>query len=310
MKKNILTYNGSSTDNLFVLALKNDREVKLKVKDIDCHGSIIAEGLAIADSVFNTSLELYEAFERGELADGTVYIINENGEKKEYFYFNKKLSLLGQDTTTADSLRTLSVGKSYLSIDELKADKENLTDSMIYTVIDKGSFEQYILEDNELRQIGGFLNDTMTGNIEDEDEKSATPEDHDGIIDYNLPEVECGDFRYKNHDSLRTVICDMPSLTSGIQMFYGCPLTYFAGNLGSLENAVGMFAKDCRLNYESVINIVDGIRDVSALPDAPRRIDIGYSPESINDEKLEELTAEFASKGWRVEWWKNGAKQY
>lgn len=310
MKKNILTYNGSSTDNLFVLALKNDREVKLKVKDIDCHGSIITEGLAIADSIFDTSLALYEAFERGELADGTVYIVNEDGEKKEFFCFNKKLSRLGQDSTSADSLRTLSVGKSYLNIDDLKADKENLTDSMIYTVIDKGSFEQYILEDNELRQIGGFLNDTMSGDINDEDEKSATPEDHDGIIDYNLPEVENGNFRYKNHTSLHTVICDMPSLTSGIQMFYGCPLTYFAGNLGSLETAIGMFGKDCRLNYESVINIVDGIRDVTGLPDTPRRIDIGYSPESISDKQLNALTEEFASKGWIVEWWKNGAKQY
>ena len=310
MKKNILTYNGSSADNLFVLALKNDREVKLKVKEFDCHGSIVVEGLAIADSVFNTSLELYEAWDRGELADGTVYIINENGDRKEYFYFNNKLSLLGQDTTTSDSLRTLSVGKSYSNIDELKADMSNLTDSMIYTVVDKGTIEQYILEDNKLRQIGGFLNDTISGNIEDEDEKSSSEEDNDGIIDYNLPEVENGSYRYKNHTSLHTVICDMPSLTNGTQMFYGCPLIYFAGNLGSLERAEGMFAKDCRLDYESVINIVDGIRNVTGLPDSPRRIDIGYSPENINEEKLKEITDEFASKGWEVEWWKNGAKQY
>ena len=104
----------------------------------------------------------------------------------------------------------------------------------------------------------------------------------------------------------------MPSLRSAKQMFYGCPLIYFAGNLDSLENADGMFGKDCKLDYQSIVNIVDGIQDISGrLEGLPHRIDIGYSSESIEIEnKKDKLTDEFMAKGWQVIWWKDGAEQY
>lgn len=312
MRKNVLTYNGNSADNLFVLALKNDREVKLKVKDLSCHGAIIADGLAIATETFPSPVELYEALEKGELTEGTVYsAINEYGEKNEYFLFHGKLTLLGQDSgTSSETLQHLSYGKTFNSFYDLVNEKENLPERTVYCVNDKGTVEQYVIVDKELIQLGGPVNIVVKGNDMNENEKSIIPEDEDGIIDYNMPELVNGDYRYKNHDSLHTVVCDMSALQSAVQMFYGCPLTYFAGDLASLEYAHGMFGKDCRLDYESILNIVDGIKDVNGMDDSPRRIDIGYSPEKVSDKQLEALNKEFSDKGWLVEWWKNGAKQH
>lgn len=310
LKKNILTYNGSSTDGLFVLALKNDREVKLKVKDVNCHGAIVTEGLAVSTEPFPSSAALYKAYENGELADGTVYIVIEAGEQKEYFHYKGELTLLGNDGTTSSSLQSLSYGKTFDSFYELINEKEKLPERTIYCVNDKGTVEQYVIIDKDLIQISGPVNIVIKGNSINETEKSIVHDDSDGIIDYNMPELINGDYRYKNHDTLHTVICDMPALSSAVQMFYGCPLTYFAGNLDSLEYAYGMFAKDCRLDYESILNIVDGIKDVNGLDETPRRIDIGYSPENVTEEQLIALNNEFSSKGWLVEWWKNGAKQH
>ena len=45
MAKIPLTYTGSNTDGLYVLALRNGKEVKLRVKELDCHGGILACGL-------------------------------------------------------------------------------------------------------------------------------------------------------------------------------------------------------------------------------------------------------------------------
>ena len=49
-----LTYTGSNADNLYVSAWKNGKAVKLRVKELDCHGGIITEGLIYSDIIFES----------------------------------------------------------------------------------------------------------------------------------------------------------------------------------------------------------------------------------------------------------------
>jgi hypothetical protein len=103
----------------------------------------------------------------------------------------------------------------------------------------------------------------------------------------------------------------MPNLVSGIQMFYGTSLEHFCGVLSNLEHAEQMFAKNCKLSEDSIINIVDGIKDISSLDSAPHKIDIGYDTKSLSESSKNSLASEFLSKGWIVKWWPNGAlKQF
>lgn len=306
-KKTPITYTGSDTENLYVLGIRNDREIKLKVKEIGCHGPIKVDGVTEDKESFTDESSLKEAAKKGELVNNTIYVINDNGVEKKYLYYNGELVPLGfADDSEIVPVGGLTVGSSFGTFQELKTalDNSTLKPDTIYTVTDKGTIEQYILRENNLIQIAGNLNEIISGNEENEDEKPLLQENEDGIIDYNLPELVNGDYRFKNHSNLKEVYCDMPNLVSGKQMFYGCPLEIFEGNLSSLEDGYHMFAKGCKLDRDSVINIVDGIKSFPSGTN--KRIDIGYNVLSMDLSTRDELENEMLKKGWQIHWWPNG----
>lgn len=294
-----ITYTGSNTENLYVLGIRNGREVKLKVKEIGCHGPIRVEPIAEDSNSFEDVNDLIIAKDNGELTENTVYTTVENGNTVQYLYYRARLILLTDNVEPA--VTGLTYGNSYNTYAELyEANKNNLlTDKQIYTVTDKGSVEQYILKDNKLVQVGNEINEITEGNSADLTEKSETPDVVGGIIDYNMPELVNGDYRYKNHKELTTVISDMPSLTSAVQMFYETSLTTFCGDLSSLENGIDMFT-GCKLDENSIINIIDSIPD--HFSDGKTHIlSIGHDS-SIPSDLILELNAEASEKNWNIIW--------
>jgi hypothetical protein len=299
MKKIPITYTGSNTENLYVLGIRNGREVKLKVKEIGCHGPIRVEPIAEDSNSFEDVNDLIIAKDNGELTENTVYTTVENGNTVQYLYYGARLILLTDNVEPV--VAGLTYGNSYNTYAELyEANKNNLlTDKQIYTVTDKGSVEQYILKDNKLVQVGNEINEITEGNSADLTEKSETPDVVGGIIDYNMPELVNGDYRYKNHKELTTVISDMPSLTSAVQMFYETNLTTFCGDLSSLENGIDMFT-GCKLDENSIINIIDSIPD--HFSDGKTHIlSIGHDS-SVSSDLILELNAEATEKNWNIIW--------
>ena len=96
----------------------------------------------------------------------------------------------------------------------------------------------------------------------------------------------------------------MPNLVSGVQMFYGTSLEHFCGSLYSLEDGTHMFSKGCKLDKESVYNIIDGIKNHTS---GTHRIDIGYDSTQISKEFINEISIEFSDKNWTVMWHRDGS---
>ena len=293
MQRTPITYTGTNTKDLYVLALKNGKEVKLKVREINCHSGIVVEPIAIDDVTYKTVEELLSAPLK-DLQNNTIYIVSDGSTSYRYFFYEGYLTLLNNGENV--SLGTTYGGK-YESYQTLYSDIANLEENTIYTVDDKGTIEQYIFKNNELTQISNGIN-TIT--VDPGDNKSNT--DNVGeIIDYNMPELVNGDYRYKNHSQLHTVISDMPNLESGIEMFKGTSLKAFCGNLSSLKEAKDMFGEGCELDESSIINIIDGIPDWSTSPYKPYIITISHDS-SITEELRNEFDAEALLKGWEIEW--------
>jgi hypothetical protein len=302
MKKIPITYTGSNTENLYVLGIRNGREVKLKVKEIGCHGPIKVDPFIHDNTSFPTYAELLTANNNGELNENTIYITEKDGKIVSYlFYGNRLISLSETNEPSTPSESGLTYAKSFNTFAELYEANKNseLDDKQIYTVTDKGSVEQYIIKDNKLVQVGNEINEITEGNSTNLSEKSDTPDVIGGIIDYNLPELVNGDYRYKNHTELTTVICDMPSLITGVQMFYGTGLTSFCGDLSSLENGIDMFT-GCKLDENSIINIIDSIPD--HFSDGKTHVlSIGRDT-SVSEELISDLSAEASAKNWSILW--------
>ena len=281
-----ITYNGTNTDNLFVMGWKNGKEVKLKVKTLGCHGGITVEPIGYSENEYTTAAQLVENIDN--LVEGTVYEVEEKGVQLRYLFFEKQLLPLNENSV---NIYGLSYGNSYKSYEELYGNLENLTENTLYTVNDKGTVEQYIFKDGKLTQIGGAINE-VSDNVPEVIE--------DGTIAYNMPELVNGDYRYKNHTELTTVICDMPSLKSAYQMFMGTSLVGFCGNLSSLEDGRDMFGEGCKLDAASVINVIDSIPDYSAT-ETIHHLTISYGSE-VTDDLIEEMTKEALAKNWEVVW--------
>lgn len=277
-----ITYNGTNTDNLFVAGWKNGKEVKLKVKTLGCHGGIIVEPISYSENEYTTAAQLVENIDN--LIEGTVYEVEEKGVQLRYLFFEKQLLPLNENSV---NIYGLSYGNSYKSYEELYNNLENLTENTLYTVNDKGTVEQYIFKDGKLTQIGGNINETAD-NVPDVIE--------DGIIAYNMPELVNGDYRYKGHTELTTVICDMPNLKSAYQMFMGTSLSGFCGSLSSLENGKDMFT-GCQLDEASLINIIDSLPSYTS----GEYILSGSYDASISDATIEEIKAEGKLKGWSIQ---------
>ena len=194
-------------------------------------------------------------------------------------------------------------GESYLSLGELIDNISNLEEGKVYSVTDKNTIEEYILKDGEVVQVSGGFNMQVSGDIEDTTAVSPMRDkiDANGEIMYNMPELVNGDFLFKGCDNLKIFVSDTPSLTTARQMFYNCVnLETFCGVLSLLEDGTDMFV-GCKLDEESILNIVDSINDFGQDGET-RIITIGYNPESIIDGSIEDYTEEFSQKGWTVEW--------
>lgn len=230
--------------NFLFIGYKNGYPVKIKVKEIGCHGAIsltpVKESIQICtDTIFN-------------------------------------------------------------SLDNLKAYPPK-SENTIYIVDNNGTIEQYMFNGADIFQISGDVNNSIDGSDEENANEEVSPIETGDLnyeLTYNLPELENGDYRYKNKE-LTKVISDMPRLKSAKQMFFGCPLKSFAGNLSSLEEATNMFRHSI-LDEDSIINIVDGIKNMS---EDGARIDIGFNSTAVTMDKLEKLDAEFDAKGWSVKWY-------
>jgi hypothetical protein len=202
-------------------------------------------------------------------------------------------------------------GTSFASFASLhQAYESNLLEvDTIYDVTDKGTTEQYIFSKDangiaSLHQISGNFN--MIVSDPGAGRSTCTLELKDGVLRYNLPELVIGDYLFKGWTEMTSFISDTPSLTSGKQMFKNTSLTTFCGELSALENAEEMFGAGVKLDYNSVLCIVDSIKDVSDMGSS-RNIHIGYnSSDSELVSEKDSLTSEFANKGWNVIWLKDG----
>lgn len=259
-------YVGSDTNDLYVIGHKGNVPVKIKVRANSCCDGI--------DLVGNTS--------GGGGTSGETTVVN--GIKK------------GASFTTFNALYTAYKG-NLLEIDT------------VYDVTDKGTVEQYIYTVNEngvtsLRQISGNFNIVVSD--PGEGKSTCTLELKNGVLQYNLPELVVGDYLFKGWRELTSFISDTPSLISAKQMFKNTSLTTFCGELSALENAEEMFGTGVKLDYDSIINIVDSINDVKNL-NGNHTIHIGYnSADSEFVKEKDSLTSELLSKGWDVIWLKDG----
>lgn len=179
----------------------------------------------------------------------------------------------------------------------------------IYDVSDKGTIEQYVytvdeMNNKAIHQISGNFNiivsDPGSGR------SACTLELNNGILQYNLPELVVGDYLFKGWAEMTAFISDTPSLISAKEMFRNTSLTTFCGELSSLESADHMFGHGVKLGYDSVLNIVDSIKDVKDITGA-HNIEIGYNSSDIQlVEELNAFQTELNSKGWNVTWLKDG----
>ena len=179
----------------------------------------------------------------------------------------------------------------------------------IYDVSDKGTIEQYVytvdeMNNKAIHQISGNFNiivsDPGSGR------SACTLELNNGILHYNLPELVVGDYLFKGWTEMTAFISDTPSMISAKEMFRNTSLTTFCGELSSLESADHMFGHGVKLDYDSVLNIVDSIKDVKDIT-GTHNIEIGYNSADIQlAEELNAFQTELNAKGWNVTWLKDG----
>ena len=191
-------------------------------------------------------------------------------------------------------------GRSFATLSELHAAKNTLQEKYIYFVTDKNTTEQYILEDGNIKQVSGDFNIIVDGNINDTEEVSPLYNTTGREIDYNMPELVDGDFLYKNCYQLEIFTSDTPSLETGVQMFYNTSLYSFNGILSSLKDGRQMFW-GCKLDEDSILNVVDSINDLSSDKDE-HHITLGINKSVLSDDFIFEMNEEMIEKGWIVEW--------
>ena len=249
-------YVASDTDELYVVGVKDNENVKIKVRSNSC-----CEGI--------------------ELVGG-----GGGGET---------------DVTTA-----LKQGKSYTTFQALYDERNILEVNTIYNVTDKGTTEQYVCIPGAdgigkvISQVSGGINVILENK-----EVSDCPLDlNSGEVNYALPELICGDYFFKGHKELRKFIGDMPSLKSGVDMFKDTSLTVFLGELSSLTNGRGMFGKGVKLDYDSIISIVDSLSKMT--DDEIHSIHIGYDTKLVTSDDISEFEKELTQKGWSFTWYPDG----
>jgi hypothetical protein len=110
---------------------------------------------------------------------------------------------------------------------------------------------------------------------------------------------------FEGCDGLTSFDTDLSSVTNGSSMFYACSaLTDFNSSLTNLTNGSYMFYR-CKLNYASLSNIANTIKDVNGLEsgsdsysDVYTYIDITYGEVTAAEVTSVKLALE--EKGWQV----------
>jgi hypothetical protein len=202
-------------------------------------------------------------------------------------------------------------GASFASFNALYAayKAEQLETDTIYDVSDKGTIEQYVYTIDEngnkaIHQISGNFN--MIVSDPGSGRSVCTLELNNGALHYNLPELVVGDYLFKGWTEMTSFVSDTLSLVSAKEMFRNTSLRTFCGELSSLESADHMFGHGVKLDYDSVLNIVDSIKDVKDIA-GTHNIEIGYnSADTQLVEELHTLQSELNAKGWNVSWLKDG----
>lgn len=129
---------------------------------------------------------------------------------------------------------------------------------------------------------------------------------------------------FGNCQNLTSFNADLSSLTNGESMFTNCyNLTAINANLSSLTHSAGMFG-GCKLDPQSVSNIIHFIPQRDAKPTQPDddgiiSIGIGITntdaakqafAEECDCSNWAELNKEFDDKNWGVQWQFNGPASY
>lgn len=122
--------------------------------------------------------------------------------------------------------------------------------------------------------------------------------------DVDLPKLTEGSWTFQNCSNLTSWRGDLHKLTAGTNMFNGCGnLTSFDCDLSALGGGGGMFS-GCKLDLASVNRIANSLpRHTFGVHD----ITIGVDSTQVTEEQQDAANAKMTSKGWAVEWERNGA---
>lgn len=98
-------YTSSNTDDLYVLALKDGQNVRIKVKDLSCHSGIILnsgskDSVSISSTFYSSYNELYNDFKENKLKSNTIFIVNDKGTLEQYIIHNNTIIPIGGGINT------------------------------------------------------------------------------------------------------------------------------------------------------------------------------------------------------------------
>lgn len=121
----------------------------------------------------------------------------------------------------------------------------------------------------------------------------------------NAPEATDSGYSFANCSNLTSAKVYVPKSACTSWMFENCTkLTSFAGNLSSVEQAMGMFT-GCKLDVASVKNIAETLGDFTSDTDT-HTITIGIDANYKGNSELNDTLNAIAAKGWTVEQEYNG----
>lgn len=117
-----------------------------------------------------------------------------------------------------------------------------------------------------------------------------------------LPNLTDGSNMFDGCKAFTSWTVELPNLTNGYYMFSTCPkLSSFNSVLSALNTAAGMF-HGCKLNNESLQNIVTTIKSWSS---GTHKITIGVNSNLVTQAQQDEADTILTGKGWTVTWERN-----
>lgn len=113
--------------------------------------------------------------------------------------------------------------------------------------------------------------------------------DEGNLVYFNRSEkIVNGQNMFSNQETITSFNSDLRNLTNGSRMFFGCNnLTIFESDLSNLTNGEYMFL-GCKLNKESVINIINCIKEKN-VAEGNMYLNLGIDSSFLNDTELESI---------------------